>query len=92
MAGVNDQPRFRAWLRRQWREWDREFSVNRTLLLLVAVPTGVLLGGASAAFDAGEMWWPWLAGAVGWLLLSLAGSVAIWYVLFSGQPRRARRR
>src|SRR5882757_5416902 len=89
---VIEQRSLKGWLRRAWREWDWEFSVKRTLLLLIAGPTGALLGGAAAASEMGGRWWLWLGGAIAWLVVSALGSVAVLVVLFYRRGTHARRR
>jgi hypothetical protein len=62
----------------------REFLVVRTLLVVVAAPTGVLLAGAAVASEGGGRWGLWLSGAVLWLLISGGVTAAVWWRMVSG--------
>jgi hypothetical protein len=66
---------------------DREFIVTRALLVLVAAPAGVLLAGATVASEDGDRWWPWLVGAILWLLVSGGASVAVWWRMVTRTQR-----
>jgi hypothetical protein len=74
-----EMPRGRWWGRVRMDAEDREFYVLRLLLVVVAGPTGALLAGAAMALEDGEQWWPWLGGAILWLLGTGAVTVAVWW-------------
>jgi Na+/citrate or Na+/malate symporter len=65
---------------------DREFYLLRFLMVLVAGPTGALVAGAAVASENGDSWWPWVVGAVLWLLVGGTGIVAVWLRMGS-RPR-----
>ncbi len=62
----------------------REFLVMRTLLVVVAGPTGVLLARAAVASEDGGGWGLWLVGAILWLLVSGGVTAAIWWRMAAG--------
>jgi hypothetical protein len=84
MEGM-ETPRARWWTRLRMDDEDREFYLLRVLLVLVAGPTGALLAGATVASEDGDRWWPWLVGAVLWLLAAGAVTVAVWWRM-AGRP------
>jgi hypothetical protein len=58
-------------------EMTKETSIARVLVVLVFAPAGGLFGKAVAAAAAGASWWPWLAGAVVWLVVLGLLAVAV---------------
>ena len=85
MEGMETPSRW--WTRLRMDDEDREFYLLRVLLVLVAGPTGALLAGAAVASEDGDRWWPWLVGAVLWLLAAGAVTFAVWWPMAS-RPRR----
>lgn len=55
----------------------KETSIARVLVVLVFAPAGGLFGKAVAAAAEGASWWPWLAGALVWLIIFGLLAVAV---------------
>jgi hypothetical protein len=58
-------------------EMTKETAIARVLVVLVFAPAGGLFGKAVAAAAAGASWWPWLGGAVVWLIVVGLFAVAV---------------